>query len=418
MKRKPNTIFLFSAVALAGLCVWGGQPAAAQRFPKTALKWKFSFSHQLTAAKVERILAERVKRTAKQLPPIPKQYLRAWGAEELPAENPVYWKARRPFAGPYDEVPFWDRLSPQAKQNYFLSANNRALQTLIRDRTRALDNVRRLGPDLWKQRVRFPQRTWDIAALSQFMLQRVPKDVDYLLLGEEHNQPVIQALVLRFLRQYKAQNPERKIFLLTEFLPKGGVKNLTLKQEERLFPRYARLLASAQKAGLYVRGLEPPFAVYSQSGTVVDSRVLDCGEDVSVVDTFSMPEGVRLRNRAWLEEIKSLRKQYPDALFIIYAGDMHLNYESSQSVGVQLPPEKTFFISVLFRTKEERPIMHTLDLLPQSRYPFWNQKVLTWEDPALRRAAGFDIRILLTPEDAVRPANVRKPLPGGNSNRR
>ena len=167
-----------------------------------------------------------------------------------------------------------------------------------------------------------------------------------------------------------------------------------------------------------MRGLEPPFAVYSQSGTVVDSRVLDCGEDVSVVDTFSMPEGVRLRNRAWLEEIKSLRKQYPDALFIIYAGDMHLNYESSQSVGVRLPPEKTFFISVLFRTKEERPIMHTLDLLPQSRYPFWNQKVLTWEDPALRRAAGFDIRILLTPEDAVRPANVRKPLPGENSNRR
>ncbi len=407
MKRQPYITLLFFVLALVSLCVSGGQPAAAQRFPKAALKWKYVFSRQLTTPKVERILAERVTRTAKQLPPIPKQHLRFWGVEELPADNPIYWKARRPFAGPYDKLPFWKRLSSQAKQNYFLSANNRALQILIRDRTRALDQVRRLAPALWKNRVRFPQRTLDMAALSQIMLQRVPKETDYLLLGEEHNRPAIQALVLQFLRQYKAQNPERKIFLLTEFLPKGGVKRFTLQQQQRRFPRYAQLLKSAQKMGLYVRGLELPFVVYSKSSTVVDSRLLDCGEDVSVVDTFSMPEGVRLRNRAWLEEITALRKQHPKALFIIYAGDMHLNYESSQALGVQLPQEKTFVISVLFREKEERPLLHTLDLLPQSRYPFWKQKVLTWDDPALRRAAGFDMRIILSAEDAARPAKAK-----------
>ncbi len=410
MQKRSRLLCTLFLGALLTLCVWPGQQAAAQGLTNAVSPFKRAFTKtKLTPSKVERILKNRVPRTRKQLPPIPREQLNLWSAEELPADNPFFWKARRPLTGPYDEVPFWKRLSAEAKQNYFLAANNRALKALIRDREQALATARRWAPALWKKRVQFPHQTWDIDSLSQAMLQRVPPDADYLLLGEEHNQPVIQALLIRFLRQYKAQNPERKIFLLTEFLPAGAAKKLPLQKMQTADPDYAHLLLAAQKLGINVRGLEPRFVFYSESGTVVESTLLEHEEDATLVATFAMPEGVRLRNQAWLQEIQTLRKRYPDALFIIYAGEMHVNYQSSQSVGSRLPKEKTFVISLLTREADEETPFHALDLLDSFRYPFLEQKVLTWDDPVLRRAAGFDMRILIDPKDFPLLSKPKKP---------
>ena len=363
-----------------------------------SLKWAFS-SPELTPTKVERILEKRVLRTRKQLPPIPNKQLEFWPAEELPIVSFTKWKTHRTLFNPYENIPFWDQLSSEAKRNYFIAANNRTLKTFIKLRDQAFTNTKRMAAVLWRNRVKTGDQPLAIADLTKIMLDRMPKNTDYLLLGEEHESPAVHSVLVRFLRQVRAQNPDRKIFLLTEFLPRGAMKRLKLQEMKELDPSYAHVLNTAQKMGMLVRGLEPRFVFFADAEVEVAHKDIVLEVDENIVPAAATPEAIRLRNRQWIADIQALRKHNPDALFIIWAGAEHLGYLTPLSISNHLPAEKTFLIDIYSQDLNNPEPCDVLDFAGQGKYPFFTQRLLTWDDPALRRAAGFDMRILLNQKD-------------------
>ena len=401
MNNNTGRLITLTSIALFITAVCPLQNASAQGWSARVVhSWKkgFSTGKKLTPSKVEKILASRAKRTAAQLPKVPAKQVEYWGPEDLPIERIMSLSFSRPVSFPYVDVPFWDQISLQAKLDYFVAANNRALKKLIQVQKLRFTALQRMAPVLWKNRVKFPAKDFDIPAMTQIMLERTPKNIDYLLLGEEHDIPEISALLVRFLRQYRAQNPERKIFFLTEFLPKGSLKTLKLKDMKAWDPDYGKVMQAAVKQGMSVRGLEPR-AVY-----FAFSDVQTTGEDYGVpmserVSLMATPEGLHLRNREWMADIKALRKRHPDALFIIYAGAEHLDYGAPFSIGSQLPKDKTFLISMMLRDAESPAATDLLNFVGKKKYPFLTQKVLTWNDPALCRAAGFDLRLSVDGKD-------------------
>ncbi len=399
MQKRSRLLFCLPFTLFA-LCVWPGQQAEAQGVKNAASHFKRAFTTtKLTPPKVERILKERVSRTRKQLPPIPKKQLGYWPVEKLPIVRFSKWETRRPLSSPYENIPFWDQLSSEAKRNYFIAANNRALKTFLKRRSRVFNNTKRMAPILWKNRVKTGDQPLETADLTKIMLERIPKNTDYLLLGERHEFPAMHTVMARFLRQVRAQNPDRKIFLLTEFLPSGGIKPLLLQTMKEADPSYAHVLDTAQKMGMLVRGLEPRFVCFSDTKVEVAHEAFALEEGTNVVPAAATAEGMRLRNRQWIANIQNLRKHNPDALFIIWAGTEHVNYLVPFSIGSQLPADKTFLITFFYQKSNDPKIHDLLDFVGQAKYPFFAQRLLTWDNPALRRAAGFDMRIVLNQND-------------------
>ena len=137
---------------------------------------------------------------------------------------------------------------------------------------------------------------------------------------------------------------------------------------------------------------------------------------------WSMPEGMRIRNKAWLEEINRLRKAHPDALFIIHGGTSHLDYTHIHSVGkAHKNIGNTYLVSFLpgytakdinstelsylqhkyywFRPKNFQETdffpVSTFDFATQGNFP---QRIVQFENTQLVKVStplrtGFDIQI-------------------------
>lgn len=413
MKNNTGRLIFFVIFALLLGSFFPGQEVSAQGWSSRIVRsWKkgFSTGKKLTPSKVEKILAARSKRTAEQLPRVPAKQIGFWAPEDLPIQRVLSWSSARVVPAQYIDVPFWEQLSDQAKLDYFIAANNRALKQVIQENKKTFVQIKRMAPILWRNRVKFNVPTGDMPAMTQIMLERIPKNIDYLLLGEEHDISNISALLVRFLRQYRAQNPQRQIFFLTEFLPKGSLKTLKLQDMKTFDPDYAKVMQTAVKLGMSVRGLEPR-AVYFSTATV-QTTGMDFGVPLSEkVLAGATPEGLRMRNRAWMADIKALRKRHPDALFIIYVGIEHVHYLTPFSIGKQLPQDKTYLISIMSQNEASPTISDWLDFAGQRKYPFLAQRILTWNDPALCRAAGFDLRLLVQDTDspAKQQPSFKKP---------
>ncbi len=180
--------------------------AGAQGVVKKAVSAcrRSSVGKGMTPAQIEKILLDRVKRTKAQVPRIPPEELECLPAEDFPSQEIVNWPFRRGPVGPYEDLSFWNTLSPQAKRNYFLAANNRASALSLKQRLQIIKALRKQLPDFWQERLVFPHQP-----LEDTLLQSIPSGTKYILVGEEHNYSQIQVFLARFLQKYKQQYPQK-----------------------------------------------------------------------------------------------------------------------------------------------------------------------------------------------------------------
>lgn len=372
------------------ICLEDGQEVFAQGAAKqiVSASRRVVGSRGFNAVEIEKILADRSLRTQmRQIENLKKgsQYL---DSEDFPGLKITGWPSPYGPKGPYEELPFWKELSVQAKRDYFLSANNRAGALNLKVKQQAVKNIQEHLLPLWNERIQFAPQPFE-----KLLADIIPPQVKYILLGEEHYKSQIQVFLAKFFQEYQTKYPDRKVFLLTEFLPINGKKTLLLQKMKVEDPVYAFILDSAVGNGIKIKGLEPPYV--HEEGDLLHIAP-QWAEKGKVAGLWVTPEGMRLRNKAWISRIKELRKNNPDAVFMIYAGADHLAYNSFASLALQLPGEEVFVAHLFADTSTPNETRGLLEAVGKDTYPFYLEEVLSWKDFSLRRIAGFDIRLLLS----------------------
>ena len=383
--KRRGPLLLAVVLLLVSQPVWAGNPLKAvfKGAGKAPVARKF-FSPQ-----IERILANRVQISRQKFPALSvEQRLQVYDAD-LPVKGVLKWDVSHGPQAPYEKLPFWRKLSKQGKYNYFLAANNRASKRAVAIRVNAAKNIQKNVKELWNKRQTIPEELPE-----QTLLRAIKPQTRYILIGEEHDTPGVQDFLIRFLKTYQAKYSGRKIVLLTEFLPAGKDQTYILQEKRTKDPDYGGFFVWAQAHGISVKGVEPRY-VFFQNALAESDPVFKTEE--ATQDLWVLPEGFRLRNTFWIEQIQKWREKYPDAVFILYAGSDHVAYNTPFSVANKLPAESTFVAHVFGpRAPHENPGYDFLDEIGGLQYPFYRQRILSWDSPALRRVAGFDMRLIVT----------------------
>lgn len=199
-------------------------------------------------------------------------------------------------------------------------------------------------------------------------------DLDYLLIGEVHNHPKLEDQIAEFIDRATLRFANRKIILFTEFLAEtdriSSLDQLQQKAEEWPGPNFGTHLPVFKEAlshSITLVGLEPNYVLRRHNMT----KEIDKQPHNSVWARYKnaiqspdsiwvTPEGLYLRNQHWMQILKNWRKAFPSALFIIYAGDDHLNANFPYSLGHELKQQSNTFIASFYPGKAAAPAMEQL----------------------------------------------------------
>lgn len=276
-------------------------------------------------------------------------------------------------------------LSNEQLPSYFLIQHNTRLSEwlpILGAREKALSKYK----DELKKHLR--EVDHPAAMDMHWLADRVTDETKYFLIGEKHGHSEITHAVVDWLRLLRAKQPQREIFLFTEFLPEGQVWCSD-------FPRltfHPSAFKMAEKMHIPVIGLEPEFA---EGGCYFSLECVNALGWQTERNIWMTLEGIRLRNERWMQVIQEYRAKYPDALFIIYGGGGHMNYTAPYSVGRQLAGEHTQVALIYPKTVYtlEGSLTAAVDEFDYVTVLQFPQRVLWWDNPAAAWLSGFDIRI-------------------------
>lgn len=290
------------------------------------------------------------------------------------------------------ELPFFRKLSPEAQRNYFLSANNRAIATLWKQRAALFKAIKARQNEFLTQKISNPTQEPFVQMAAQ-----IGPEIKQVMIGEIHDYTWLQPGISSFLEALRAKYPKRQIVLVTEFLPRGK-KNMRPARDwmRQANPEYETLFNEATRLGIRIKGLESNY-IYFHTPPKMEIPGVTPEEEVNM---WSTPEGMRVRNADWYQAIAEYRKEMPDALFIVYAGAAHLDYSYLSSLSRRFPREETFIGMVYPYVPDGKEIM-TCDNIDEALPALNTVKYLSWPSKDLRNLAGFDVRIKL-PKPAKR----------------
>ena len=236
--------------------------------------------------------------------------------------------------------------------------------------------------------------------LTSWLTQQIPAQTKNLFLGEFHRKETIKHFIQKLLPQLRATRPDQPIFLFTEFL--SSRFSWTAYHDPATHP-YGNVFQTALQEDIPVIGLEPEYV----QDNILFLEYKNRSGQKQKTSIWASPEGLRLRNTHYTAILKEYRQTYPDALFIIYTGADHVQYNSSSSLSKNFPLQETFVVSLyptqrLGLTPAEsqslnvRPfytsLMSEFDFATGGTFP---QQVLYWQTKDSAQAAGFDVQLKL-----------------------
>ena len=221
----------------------------------------------------------------------------------------------------------------------------------------------------------------------KWLAQQLPEDIHYLLLGEkDHGIYTIHQQIKGLLSELHRRYPHRKIMLFTEFLPQGHSWIYAARRPGMW--GYLPLFFAGQMERIPVIGLEPDFAFKTIGTKVEDPQLHTRGL------MWASIEGVRIRNERWLARLQAARRQYPDALFVVYTGAGHVDYNEPYSLGKSLQGPQTQV--VLFHPRysvEDGHLKEMITLFDIVTKGNFSARIIRFDSDRLSKLAGFDIQI-------------------------
>ena len=251
------------------------------------------------------------------------------------------------------------------------------------------------------------------------------KAVDYIYVGEVHENPLVHEELINFLGQVKRRYPQRNVYLATEYVWESQQIS-TLKEKlplaiarnkEELFQLLQedytnfQFLHQAIEMKIPVVGLEPFLAILQEARS---KGTADVVQDYSRNRRkLSLSElGMQLRNERWAEHIRQIRQEDPNALVVVHGGAQHTSLHNLVSVSNKLKGSSFSLMILDWRVKDTtNPVVARLDDQqfmwrkfeenPEAKY------VLSLKEPApsfgrtlkdlkaFRRALGADMILFL-----------------------
>lgn len=281
--------------------------------------------------------------------------------------------------------------------NYLATRNNRLFLQEVRRMKKVWEQINNHLPRLQQEAASTEQPTDQMQWLSHIL----PAQTTQFFIGEAHGYPEIYQSVAQLLKQVRTLQPEREIILFTEFLPENVTWSSSYKVNElpTIFHRYFPIWQQAIEANIPVIGLEISAAVNDDCKV----RYLTAEGSRAKQTVWSTLEGVRLRNERWQHILSYFRTQYPDALFIIYAGADHVMYNRPFTLANN--PQENPFVAILYPNRRKtfettgrfsselvaKPMRGPLERMVDQLD--FHRDVIQWESPDLSAIAGFDARI-------------------------
>ncbi len=383
-------------------CLLACVPATlAQRLPAKWMPWsKETVQHlqgprALQNINISRQLERRLSQTYRQ-------------ARQIHSQLPVGYT---PIMGePIQQIFHPEELDPATlyPDQTFLKTHEQTGRYLAARNNRLFVQEMKRMKEVWTQvAMNLPRLKQEAAATKQptnqvqWLAQQIPPQTTQLFIGEAHGYPEIHKFVAQLVGQLRAQHPTRPIILLTEFLP----ENFTWKNQDKAeglpwtLHKYFITWEQVRKEQVPVIGLEHPFAVDDNCKV----RYLNEKGILTKQTVWASLEGVRLRNERWQKTLQQYRANFPDALFIIYAGADHVMYNRPFTLAAN-STEKPF-VAILYPNQRlayepkgrfagtmiAKPVKGPLERLVDNLD--LQNPVIKWTSPDLPAIAGFDVRI-------------------------
>ena len=289
---------------------------------------------------------------------------------------------------------FSGAVTPEQIANIFLTNNNNLAQSEQQRMANWLSLLAQKVPTFKEETANLVQPE----DLSSWLTQQIPSQTRNLFLGEFHRKETIKQFIQELLPQLRAAHPDTPIFLFTEFL--SSRFSWTAYHDPATHP-YGNVFQTALQQDIPVIGLEPEYV----QDNILFLEYKNRSGQKQKSSIWASLEGMRLRNAHYTSILQEYRKTYPDALFIVYTGADHVQYNSPSSLSKNFPPQETFVVSLypaqrLGLTPAEsqslnvRPfytsLMGEFDFATGGTFP---QQVLYWQTKDSAQAAGFDVQL-------------------------
>ena len=280
----------------------------------------------------------------------------------------------------------------QQVTNYFIASNNRHTKSWHNTQQQYINIIQQNLDELQKGRKSILE-----GEEVNWIVSQIPQETTCLFLGEFHGFLDVRFTVADLLKTLKAKNPNRPVVLLTEFLPEREVFGKTTMGLNS--PEFLPVWAEADAANIPVIGLEPDF-VLNNAESHLREKVSWLNFDKGNI--WGTDEGVRIRNTRWASFITTLRQtmsqthpELSNALFIVYAGAGHTEYNAPFSLANMLPEEKIYSVTFFPTTVNSK--LQTWDFDEATNGLFLQEKALQFKNRDLAKLAGFDIRLRIKP---------------------
>lgn len=306
----------------------------------------------------------------------------------------------------YPDKPFLQHpvLGPSLAKAYFIAQSNRLFARYLREmdhsfwpafeaaKPRFIEEAEAFARELEDKGIRLEQ-TEDIATWTA---NQISPEVKNLFIGEVHGQYEIPQFVNQLLPLLREQNPDREIFLFTEFLLNLEGKEAPLSEKEiSSYCNHYRsdLWKTVEQLNIPLIGLESKSHLHHY----LLNEAFIYGYTPILQPAEVAPDAIRMRNEHWCNILQKYRAENPNALFVIYAGSGHTLYNRPLSLSKRFPKETTLTLDLtmdkVYRGTRKITRTDALERLdPHLSFP---QPVIQWSSPDLIELSGFDIRIKL-----------------------
>ncbi len=212
--------------------------------------------------------------------------------------------------------------TPKQISSYFIAQNNRLLTRDMVLQKQSFFQKNQAIQQLKRRQVLSTQEN------MQFVLSLIPDDIQYILIGEAHGYLLIEYEIADLINKIGEKFTKRPIFLFTEFIQQGKTPSSVRSIVNALSPingpnskQHLPVFKAALKHNISIVGLEPQFVSHI-ANEMPDGRSI-----------WETRQGMALRNKFWEQTLESYRTQFPNALFIVYGGNAHLDYTEPNSIG-------------------------------------------------------------------------------------
>lgn len=198
---------------------------------------------------------------------------------------------------------------------------------------------------LFKARVQWYQqeRTQVLAGLEIYpaahkvdYVSLIDPSAKIIFLGERHYVGNIRKQIEQVVLQYRKAHPRKKVYLLTEFLemnypnePNYGLYQGVMFKGKKMSWSYASVLFRLRQNGVSVFGLEP---LRGLKDLAQKMRLPDPNFSRSSLSLI----GQYIRNKSWMDTIRRVALQNPDAVIFVYTGLGHSSYKYLESLPFML----------------------------------------------------------------------------------